>query len=286
MSTYKVKISIAFLLLISLIGCSKKTEFTVEKVEKEAPLEVTEQVSPEPARKDSIRISPDSDLLVYVRSDYQPFSWEDEEGRLTGWVVDVETAVFEEMGQNYRLIPYTDTAQAIQDMKSGLAHCVLAVPVTPDFEKIMILGQSWVNLDLYIFTREGTTDIGGETREESIKSLFGHVVGVQARGLEYNIFREYKEIQLEEFESGTIAMRKLASGEVAAKAEFIQTGLFQAKEENLPIKPVGVPIFSVKGGIGFNLDMDPQIVESYNAALQRLQDRGVLDQLYAKWFES
>ena len=76
----------------------------------------------------------------------------------------------------------------------------------------------------------------------------------------------------------------MAEGAVDAKLELIQPAIYQAKNENLEIKFVGVPIFSMEVSLGFYKGLDPEIVDRYNAALKSIQENGTFDRIYKKWF--
>ena len=176
---------IFFALVLNFTGCNRKTNVTVETVsdnlvEVEKPLE---QVPGNQSQNPLLAIFPEDELILAVRSDYEPFMWLDSNGELTGWLVDVERTIWDELGQSYRMVPYDDVGKMGQDVKSGVAHAALAVPYTPDYEKIFNLGEPWIFMDLMVFVRQETDSIGGDTSEECIESLFGKKVGVQVREL-------------------------------------------------------------------------------------------------------
>lgn len=117
-----------------------------------------------------------------------------------------------------------------------------------------------------------------------IKSLFGKTVGVQARGIEYNLLREYREINIVEYETGTVALEKLAIGEVDAKIENKEIALYHARMNGWDIKPVGVPLHSMVLAMSFSKKVDPEIITRYNAALKEIRNDGTYDRIYNSWF--
>jgi len=255
-----------------------------ELPDKKTGIETSGTLQEDSSGKPLITIRKQDELTIMVRSDYKPFMWMDENNQPIGWIVDVDKAILAEMGQSYRMIPYTDAGKATQDVKSGVAYALMATPFSPDYEKIFNMAKPWIYMDIMIFVHKDTTDIGGDTPDECIQSLYGKRVGVQARGFEYNLLRDHKEIQLIEYETGSVAIQKLAEKAVDAKIEILQPALYQAKTENLQIKAVGVPLMSVQGTLGFNKGIDPEIIECYNTALNTIQSNGVYDKIYKKWF--
>lgn len=284
--TIKVIYGILFITILISGGCSRKTELYVQELPEEKSLtaeEMTDQQA-ESSERPLITIRLEDELTMMVRSDYEPFMWLNENGQLTGWIVDVEKAILTEMGQNYRIVPYSDAGKATQDVKSGVANTLVATPFSPDYEKIFNMADPWIFMDVMIFVHNDTLDIGGETSEACIQSLSGKKVGVQARGLEYTLLRDYKDIELIEYETGTVAIQKMAQKTVDAKIEIMQPALYQAKKENLQIKAVGVPLMSVQGTLGFHKGIDPEIIDRYNTALKTIQNNGTYDRIYRRWF--
>ena len=281
----KNTVFLLFILALSIVGCNRKTQVSVEKVTDIPSQETPSAESAEVESKISLlKIQPEDEVILMVRADYEPYMWIDDKGDFTGWTVDVERAIWEEMGQKYRMVSYTDAGKATQDVKSGVAHALVGTPYTPDYIKIFNLAEPWIFMELMIFVDKDNSEIGGTSVEECIESLLGKRVGVQARGIEYNLLREYKDIELIEYETGTVAIRKMAEGVVDAKLELIQPAIYQAKNENLEIKSVGVPIFSMEVSLGFYKGLDPEIVDRYNAALKSIQENGTYDRIYKKWF--
>ena len=108
-----ITVFLLIVLALSIIGCNRKTLVSVEKVT-DIPLEETP--SAESADVESaislLKIQPEDEVILMVRSDYEPYMWVDDKGVFTGWTVEVERAIWEEMGQKYRMISYTDAGRS------------------------------------------------------------------------------------------------------------------------------------------------------------------------------
>ena len=207
-----------------------------------------------------------------------------ENNEFKGFYVEVESAILERMGQKYVFVEYTNSEKVVMDIKDGSIHCGVASPIIPDFQQLANFADSYTTLDLITLVQQDTDNIGGITPEEVIKSLFGKTVGVQARGIEYNLLREYREINIVEYETGTVALEKLAIGEVDAKIENKEIALYHARMNGWDIKPVGVPLHSMVLAMSFSKRVDPEIITRYNAALKEIQNDSTYDRIYNSWF--
>ena len=275
-------LSIVFFFLL-IVACTKETEITTENVSK--PEQTTESTDEKSISEELplIKINKGDELIVAVRYDYGPYMWV-ENNNFKGFLVDVEKTILKRMGQNYIFVEFTNAEKVVMDLKDGKVHCTIGVPKIQDYEQLFNLADSYLTVTWITLVHKDTNDIGGSTREEVIQSLFGKTVGVQARGVEYNMLREYKEINLIEYETGTVALEKLANKEVDAKVEVKEIALHLAKINGWDIKPVGVPLDNSVVAMGFSKRVDPEIIGRYNAALKSIQDDGTYDKIYNSWF--
>ncbi len=201
-----------------------------------------------------------------------------------GFWVDVERSILSKMGQKYLFVEFTNAEKVVTDVKDGTLHAAIGAPIIPDYQQILNFTDAYITLDLITLVRTDTVDIGGNTPEEVINSLFGKTVGVQARGVEYNLLREYRDITIIEYETGTVALEKLANGEVDAKIENKEIALYHARMNGWDIKAVGVPLNSMVSAMGFSKRVDPEIITRYNTALKEILDDGTFDKIYREWF--
>lgn len=281
---HKLLILSIVLLLINL-SCSEEAKVTTEKIQDQTESEtdtVQEEITEE---KPLLRIGTGDELLLYVRADYEPYMFLNKDNELSGFYVDIEKAIMEEMNQKYKMIPWTDIGKVIQDVKVGVVHGVLGCPQTADMEKMFQLSDVISTLEAVTFVHNDNTDIGGNTKEEVIKSLYGKKVGIQARDAIFELLSPYKDITVIEYKTGTEALEKLANKEVDAKPEVREIAMYNAKMNNWPIKPVGVPIMSsILTTTGFYQGINPEFMKRYNSALKRIKDSGLYDQIYNNWF--
>ncbi|MFP4362229.1 MAG: substrate-binding periplasmic protein [Spirochaetia bacterium] len=278
-----LSILIVFIVL-SIGACNRTSNIEVQEVASQEQDADSGSEAETEIETPEIRISPEDELTIYARSEYEPFIYLDENEEMTGFVIEVEEAILEEMGQNYRFIPYTDNQQALFDVKVGTVHAILACTRDPIFD-VYTLSDTYYSITAPLFVRNETENIGGDNLEQVIESLSGRTVGVQSRGAEVSFFRSYPEIEVREYPTGTVAMEALVNGEVDAKMEVLENGLFLAEQNNWDIKPVGVPIIQIETATGFYAGLDDSTVERYNQAMQIVVENGTFDAIYSRWFE-
>ncbi|WP_187759644.1 substrate-binding periplasmic protein [Thiospirochaeta perfilievii] len=280
------KILIYSLLTIFIFSCSKQaTELEVsESTVKEKQKVIDKSTTSEEETKPLTLITKDDTLEIWVRSDGAPGMFLNDNGELEGFYVDLEKEIMKEMGQKYKFIPYSDLGPLVQKIKDGTAHSALAGPIVPDYKAMLNFSIPYEVLSYIIFLPEESDEIIPDNKEDAIKTLFGKKIGVQTRGHIYQLLRDYKDIQIVEYPTTTVAMEALNNGEVDAVPEVKRVGLANANLNNWKVKPVGAPIFSLNIGTGFSKVLDPSVVDRYNRALQSLIDSGYVDELYNSYF--
>ncbi|MBN2617404.1 MAG: transporter substrate-binding domain-containing protein [Spirochaetales bacterium] len=268
-----------------LFSCQKQTtELEVSEkmaeVEKEEVKQVTEETETKPLQV----ITKDDTLEIWVRADGAPGMFLNDNNELEGFYVDLEKAVMKEMGQKYHLNSYTDLGPVVVKIKSGEGHEAIATPILPDYKALANISISFETLFYVIFLPSDSTEVIPDNKEEAIKSLYGKKVGVQTRGHIYQMLRDYKDIEIVEYPTTTVAMEALHNGEVDAVPEVKRVGLYYANLNNWNVKPVGPSIFSLDIGTSFSKTLDQSVVDRYNTALQKLIDNGFVKKLYKDYF--
>ncbi len=234
--------------------------------------------------KPLIYITRNDVLEIYVRADGAPGMFLNEDGVLEGFYVELEKEIMKEMGQKYKMVPYSDVGPLVQKLKSGVAHSGLSTPLLPDYKSFLNLSIKYEDLYYVIFLPGDSTEVVPLDKEKAIRSLYGKKIGVQTRGHVYQVLREHKEIEILEYPTTTVALEALHNGEVDAVPEVNRIGKYYSKLNNWNVKPVGPSIFSLEIGTSFSQAIHPSIVDRYNIALQSLIDSGYVDNLYNSYF--
>ncbi|MBN2626256.1 MAG: transporter substrate-binding domain-containing protein [Spirochaetales bacterium] len=274
--------------VLLLFGCSqKKVEISLDG-EISEPRQVESEHSPEDSAdgKPLIEVGAQDTIKIMVRADGAPGMYLGEDGEVHGFYVDLERMIMEEMGQAYELIPYDDVGPVIQGIKSGFYTSALATPDLPDYRTFLDLSLPYEVLHYTTFVRSDNTDIGGDTREEIIASLFGKTVGAQARGHIYQALRDYREIELREYPTTTQALNDLEKGLLDAVPDVERIGLYYSRLNGWDLKTAGVPIIEQNICTSFSQALAPSLLERYDTALQAIINDGRLESLYGDYFGS
>ncbi|MBB6482409.1 substrate-binding periplasmic protein [Spirochaeta isovalerica] len=282
------KIAFAIPFVFFLLSCgSEKTELEIDQdLNNEASESAQSQVSEaeDVVSSPLISVSPDDEVLIFVRQDGAPGMYLGDDGEVHGFYVDLEKMVMDEMGQKYKFIPYGDAGPVILGLKSGTHHIALAAPDLPGFRSSFNLSMPYEILHFVTFVQSDNNDIKGSTREELIASLHGKRVGVQTQGHIWESLRNEREIELIEYPTTTKAMEDLDKGLLDAVPDVKRIGLYYAAKEGWDIKPVGEPIISHTITTAISQRFDNTLIDRYNAALQAIIDDGRRDALYQSYF--
>ncbi len=276
------KLYVFLIVLVFISSCSKKSEVVISQaepvLEQESSAEVTEDVKP------LYSLSKDDVLKIWVRDDFAPAMYLDENGVLRGFYVDLEKAIMKEMGQKYQLIPYGDVLSVIESIKSGEAHSAIGAPDLPTYRSLANISSHFITLDYFMFIHEDTVWEDFNNSDEAIESLFGKRVGVQVRAHTYQMLVGYGQIELVEYPTSTVALEALNKKEVDVVFEVTVAGNYYAKQNNWKIRHFGDTVFSLNLGTAFSKTLDLSVVERYNIALEKLIKSGFVENLYKTYY--
>lgn len=271
-------------ILFTILTCSREKliidEAASSGTENQSTLAETEPEESKPL----IVVHPEDVIEILVRADGAPGMYLGEDGDVHGFYVDLEKMIMKEMGQAYHFFPYTSIASIFVGYKSGIYHSALATPDVPDYRALFDLSIPFEILHYVTFVREDNNDIKGASREEIIRSLYGKKVGVQTQGHIYQVLRDYREIELVEYETTTKALEALNSGLLDAVPDVKRIGEHYRNLYGWKIKAVGEPIINHEICTSFSKSLDPSLVERYNAALKKLIDSGKVKALWESYF--
>lgn len=281
----KIKI-IALLFISTIIGCNKKeseilitqNSTPVQTEKKELETTYTEE------NQSLVMVKPEDELAILVRADGAPGMLLNDKGELVGFYVDLEKAIMKQMGQKYKLIPYTDVGPVIQKLKTGEIHSAIAAPDVPDFRALFNISSIYEVVNYVIFLPKSSTEVLPKNKEQAIRTLYGKKVGVQTRGHIYQLLRDHKEIEIIEYPTTTAALEALHNGEIDAVPDVKRVGVYNTKLNGWDIRPVGEPIHSLNVGTAFSKALDTAVLDRYNSALEKLISSGYVKELHMKYF--
>lgn len=213
--------------------------------------------------------------------DYPPYEFK-ENGELTGFDIEVTKAILDEMGLKSKWIE-KKWPHLMTDLKAGIIHFLPNTGFSEDRKKFMRFTKPYANLKYNVFVHNDNTDIGGKTKDETIKSLYGKKVAIVSGYIIKDVLREHKEIKLLETKTDDEGIEKLVNGEVEAFVTMTPYILYQKKIKNYPIKFVGEALINRPYATTITMKLDESFVEKYNKALEKIQENGVFDKIHKKW---
>lgn len=275
--------TIVLLFLILLVSCNKSEKLELnEVVQSKTDVDLQEDHSEE-NEPTPIIITKDDELIIITRTDYPPFSYENENGEITGYFPDCERLIYDKMGYKYRFVVTKDVGQSLHEVKTGEVHAIMGLTKQPIYE-VYKLTDHYFTMLAYVFVREEEASIDGTTVPELIESLKSKTVGVQTRAADLDMVRNMPEVKYIEYATGTDALVALADKEVDAKIELAEVVYDLMKKRGYKFKTAGPPLMSISSNTGFAPGMDQSIVDQYNAAMQELAALGEFDRIYSEYF--
>ncbi|QLG26371.1 basic amino acid ABC transporter substrate-binding protein [Halorarum halophilum] len=241
----------------------------------------------------------DGGETIEIGSDipYRPFEYENEQGELVGFDVDIAEAVFSgELGYEYEFVPNSfDTI--IPSLKNGNFRVIMSAMTIND-ERAQQVDFS----DPY-FTAYQTIVVRNDSDITSKEDLRGKRVGVQKGTTGADAAAELQsefdgELQINEYDQIPDAFSALLNNQVVAvindntvSAEFVDQNGDQVRfvegegeaaaqgEDAPPYLTLTVENY----GIAFRQD-DDDFREEVNGALQSIRESGEYDEIYNEYF--
>ncbi|WP_246570189.1 transporter substrate-binding domain-containing protein [Lentibacillus saliphilus] len=213
---------------------------------------------------------------------YKPFNYEDLDGNLTGFEVELGEALAEEMGLKPKPVATQDFGALIEEVKSDRLDAIMgSMTITEDRAKSIDFSDPYYRSGGVIYVHNDTSDI------ESPEDLEGHNVGVVASSTYEEMVMEYiSEDNLKTYQSDNVALQDLSAGtdrlDAVVTDRFV--GMMQIEENDLDIRPVGERVFDEEIGAGVKKG-NTELLDEINRALQALIDNGTYEEISKKWFD-
>ena len=278
-----------FVLLTLPLACQSKDVITLREQPSPAVVARTpilfeagtrEAITPAPP----LSIGPEDELIIVWNNIGAPGQFPDEHGNPAGFQPDVVEALMDYMGQNYRWV-YEDAYDLLfLRLKAGEVHVCTPTVITPERLRVYRFSNVQDTIDFHFWVHEDTTDIGGDTPEEVIRSLYGKRLGVIHGSNVYESLRDHREIEFVFYEANLDLWPDLASKEIDAIQAVDNVAYGQRSEHGYAIKPAGALIDALPYAAAFYGGIDDGLVARYNEALDAIQKNGTYDNLKEKWF--
>lgn len=208
---------------------------------------------------------------------YAPFSFHNSQNQLTGFDVDLATAVAKQLGVKADFVetPWDGMLAGLNDKRFDMV--ANEVGVTPQREKIYDFSTPYItSASVLIVRKDNTTihtfaDLKGKKSAQSLTSNFAAIAKQNGATI----------VSVQGFND---ALQLLESGRVDAvvndKLSFLT---FLKEHPNAPLKVVATNKDASQSAFAFRKG-NPQLVKAVDKALATLEKNGTYNQISQKWF--
>ena len=216
--------------------------------------------------------------------DYPPYTYLGDDGKYTGFDVELCQAVCKYYGWTYEPVPVNWDAKDAE-LNSGSCDCIWSGFTINGREDEYVWSLAYSDNTQMIMVAD-SSDI------KSLSDLAGKVVGVQTATSAYDLLQDHEEGQgeladsfadLKVFETYTIAFNDLQAGAIDAIAIDVTTGNYLMSNVS-GYHFLDEVLGSEQYGIGFRLT-DQELCDKVNAALLALVGDGTYDAIGQKYPE-
>lgn len=207
---------------------------------------------------------------------YKPFNFQDENGDLVGFDVEIGTAIAERMGMEAD--PVTNPWDTLlMGLDAGKFDAIIgSMAITEERQEQADFSRPYYRSGAQIFVAADNTEI---TTEAGIR---GKNIGVVKNSTFGDAAKEYTE-HVTEYDSDLTALQDLGTGRLDAVITDQMVGLRVMKEGAMDIKDVGEPLWVDEMGIPVQKG-NTELLEKINQALEGIIADGTYDEISKKWF--
>jgi len=211
---------------------------------------------------------------------YKPFNFEDIDGKLSGFEVELGEALAKEMGLEPNPVATQDFGALIEEVNSGRFDAIMgSMTITEERSEAVDFSDPYYRSGGVIYVHKSNNGI------KSTDDLKGKNVGVIASSTHEETALKYiSEDTLATYSSDIIALQDLAAGTGRLDAAIVDkfVGHLQI-EDGMKIKPVGDRLFDENIGAGVKKG-NKQLLDEINRALAAVIENGTYDEISNKWF--
>ncbi|MGM0576898.1 MAG: ATP-binding protein [Myxococcota bacterium] len=219
---------------------------------------------------------PHLDVVAAVPRDWPPYYLEGEEGRMTGFAIDVMDLVAERAGLNVRYHAVADFGDAIAHLKAGRADLIPNIGIAEQREPWMTFSAPVDTFDVRVFVRPGTREIQGAA------DLRGRPFAVVASNLGAHVLGDREEAVV--YGDVRTALYEALGGQVDAVVYPEPVVLHLLKQAGLEerLLAVGPPVTEVKRGVAVRRDA-PVLAARIRDAVDGLVGTPGFQAVYDRW---
>lgn len=229
----------------------------------------------------------EKESFQFICSEWPPFEYTGEDGKPTGYSVEILQAILKELSvkDNITIYPWARAYRMVQNEKNVLAFTMARTKAREDLFK-------WIgpiaNREVYLWKLKERSDIKVANWEDAKNYLIGTVRGeaheneLIEKGFEFNKNLKDVTIQLQNYKKLYVNRIDFICGiESATVCGLKKAGFDPSKIEQS---------FLLSGGLkyyyGFNKNTPDEIVEQFRKALQKIKDNGTFDKIANKYLNA
>lgn len=212
---------------------------------------------------------------------YAPFTYKDENGKLTGYDVEIVEAVAKKANIKVEFVPTPWDSMFLGLESKKFDFIANEISKNPERESKYLFSDDYLISAAQIIVKKGRTDI------KSLEDLKGKKVQTSV-GSNYNKiltdFDKNKEIKLDYFDGDISAELQLIElGRVDATINDRLTVGYYTKQKGDTVEAVGEPLELTPSYFVFRKD-SVELQNKINKALKELKEDGTLSKISEKWF--
>ena len=223
--------------------------------------------------------STEGDTFSFAMSGlYKPFNFQDQNGELIGFDVEIGKAIAERMGMKAE--PVTNPWDTILvGLNSDKYDAIIgSMAITAEREENADFSRPYYRSGAQVFIAEDNSDI------KTVDDIRGVNIGVvknSTYGKQALQFTDAKNVF--EYDSDLTALQDLKTGRVQAVITDQMVGFRVIKEGSIAIKDIGEPLSMDEMGIPVK-DGNTELLAKVNQALEEIIADGTYEEISKKWF--
>ena len=217
------------------------------------------------------------ELYVGVDTSFVPFEFKGDDGKYTGFDVEMWEKIAERIDVDYKLKPM-DFNGLIPALTTGNIDAALAaIFITSAREEVIDFSHPYFTAGLKTMVRSENDDIHGP------KDLEGKTVAVKTGTATVPYVESLNPKKIVKFPNIGQAYLEVVTGGADAAMHDTPNVLYYIKKEGKgKVKAVGADVKAAQYGIAFPQGSD--LREKVNLALLKMMEDGTYDELHKKWF--
>ncbi|NLH97877.1 MAG: ABC transporter permease subunit [Chthonomonadales bacterium] len=215
-------------------------------------------------------------LVIGTDATYPPLEFM-EGSEFTGFDIDLGNAIAREMGRTPQWVNcgFDGILAALESGKFDLV--MSALTITDERKRSLAFSDPYYTAGQALACRKDRPNLKG------IEDLKGATVGIQINTTAKEVLRERPDIRMREYNSIDLALLDLQNGNIDAVMTDLPVLRYMLRRSFDSLRLTGTLLTEERYGIAARKDRAALIAE-VNAAMARLEARGIVRQLHAKWF--